>query len=362
MPLRVAIVGCGKTADMHVQGIQRLATARVIAVCDREPLMAEQLAVRYRLPKSYSDFDKLLAIEKPDVVHIATPPQSHFSLAMQALDSGCHLLVEKPLGLDANEAARVIAQAERRSRKLTVGYTYYFDSAARMLRTLVAQGAVGEPVHLESFFGYNLKGAFGPSILADQNHWVRKLPGKLFHNLLDHLLNQVTEFLTDEKPLVQAHSWQNAAYSGDLPDELRVTIVGRQKSGNLISAYATLSAGVRPVQHFLRFYGTKSTAYLDFDSSTITLDRPSTLPGVLSRLESPFVQGWQYIREGGKNVFRFARSDYHFFSGFHYLLAQFYDSILNDEPVPIPYCEILRTARVVDEVVRQVGSAQMANQ
>ena len=107
--------------------------------------MAQQLAVRYHIPKSYSDFDELLAIEKPDVVHIATPPQSHFSLAMEALDSDCHLLVEKPLGLDSSEAARIIAQAECRSRKLTIGYTYYFDPAARMLRTLVSQGAVGEP-------------------------------------------------------------------------------------------------------------------------------------------------------------------------------------------------------------------------
>lgn len=362
MPLSVAIVGCGKTADMHVQGLRRLSSARIVAVCDREPLMAEQLAVRYRIPKTYSDFDKLLAIEKPDVVHIATPPQSHFSLAMQALDAGCHLLVEKPLGLNASEAARIMAQAQSRSRKLTIGYTYYFDPTARMLRTLVSQGAVGDPVHLESFFGYNLKGAFGPSILADRDHWVRKLPGKLFHNLLDHLLNQVTEFLTDELPVVQAHSWQNAVRSGDLPDELRVTIIGNHKSGHPTSAYATLSSHVRPAAHFLRFYGTKCTAHLDFDSSTITLDRPPSLPGVLGRLESPLAQGWQHIREGGKNVFRFARSDYHFFAGFHYLLSQFYDCIVNDQPVPISYCEILRTAKLVDEIVRQVGSPQAATE
>lgn len=361
MPLRVAIVGCGKTADMHAQGLQRLPTARMVAVCDREALMAEQLAIRYRIPKSYNDFTKLLAIEKPDVIHIATPPQSHLPLAMEALDAGCHLLVEKPLGLDASEALRIMRQADSQARKLTIAYTYYFDPAARMLRTLVSQGAVGEPVHLESFLGYNLKGAFGPSILADRDHWVRKLPGKLFHNLLDHLLNQVTEFLTDEEPLVQALSWQNATHSGDLPDELRVIMSGNNGSGHRISAYATLSSHVRPAQHFLRFYGTKCIAHLDFDHSTITLDRPPNFPGVLGRLESPFVQGWRHIRQGGKNVFRFARSDYHFFSGFHYLLSQFYNSIVNDGPVPISQSEILRTARLVDEVVRQVGSPQVAN-
>jgi len=351
--LRVAIVGCGKTADMHVSGIQRLGMAEIVGVCDTEPLMARQLAARYQLENTYSDFGQLLDIQRPDIVHIATPPQWHYSLAMQALDSGCHVLVEKPLALDYGEARQLVEEAEKRGRKLTVGYSYYFDPVARMLRNLVAQGVMGEPVHLESFFGYNLQGAFGTSIMADGNHWVRKLPGKLFQNLLDHLLNEITEFLTDEEPLVQAHSWQGAPrlseHQPELPDELRVTVIGERTS-----AFAVFSSHARPVQHYLKFYGTKNTAHLDFDCSTITLDRQSKLPGVLGRLEGPFTQSWEHMRQGGKNVFRFLKSDYHFFTGFNYLLQRFYESVQNDSAVPISYREMLRTSALVDEVVRQV--------
>lgn len=321
--------------------------------------MAKQLAARYQIPRCYADFSELLAVEKPDVVHIATPPQSHFSLAMQALDAGCHLLVEKPLALNSCEARRLISQAENRSKKLTIGYTYYFDPIARMLRDLVSQGVMGEPVHLESFFGYNLKGAFGTAILGDRNHWVHRLPGKLFHNVLDHLLNQITEFMGEEKLLVQAHSWQGAARLPEyleLPDELRVTVIGDRRS-----AYATFSSHARPIQHFVNYYGTKNTARLDFDCSTITLERQPTLPGVLGRLEAPFAQGWRHIREGGRNAFQFLRSDYHFFTGFNHLLARFYDSIVSDSAVPIPYSEILRTSALVDEVVRQVQVEQTLN-
>ena len=353
MKLRVALVGCGKTADMHVTGIQRLDTAQLVAVCDIEPLMAEQLAARHAIAKCYSDFAQLLAVEKPDVVHIATPPQSHLALATEALDAGCHLLVEKPLASNASEAAQLIAHAEARSRKLTIGYTYYFDPAARMLRSLVREGVMGEAVHLESFLGYNLKGPFGTSILADRNHWVNALPGGLFQNVLDHLLNKITEFLTDEDPHVQAYSWQRSRRVRqpdlDLPDELRVTVIGDKQS-----AYGTFSSHARPVQHLLTFYGTKNTAHLDFGNSTITLDRDSVLPGVLGRLASPFTQGWQHIREGGRNVIRFARSEYHFFEGFNYLLSEFYASIVHDLPVPIPYEEILRVAALIDKIVEQV--------
>ncbi len=356
MTLKVALVGCGKAADMHVASIQRQATARLVAVCDIEPLMAEQLAVRSHIAKSYSDFDKLLEIEQPDVVHIATPPHSHFPLAMKALAMDCHLLIEKPLALDLGQVSAIIKQAETRARKLTIGYTWYFDPIARRLRGLFGQGVMGDPVHLESFFGYNLKGPFGSTVLADRDHWIYALPGKLFQNVLDHLLNQITEFLLDEELVVQARSWQNDEYCGNggcgLPDELRVAVMGHKKS-----AYLTFSSHSRPLQHFVNFYGTKNTAHLDFDSSTMTLARTPVLPGVLGRLEVPFQRSWQQTQEGGRNLLRFAHSDYHFFSGFYYLLSEFYGSIVHDLPVPIPYREILCNAALVEQIVQQAGGA-----
>jgi hypothetical protein len=210
---------------------------------------------------------------------------------------------------------------------------------------------MGEPVHMESYLGYDLNGPFGSVILADQNHWVHRLPGKLFQNVLDHLLSKITEFLPDELPVVKAYSWQSADCPVDynLPDELRAVILGAKRS-----AYVTFSSGARPVRHFLDFHGSKNSAHLDFDNSTIILGRTPALPGILGRLTSPFACGWDYFREGGRNVLRFTHSDCHYFSGFNYLLSEFYDSIIHDLPVPIPYANILRTAALVDQIVYQV--------
>ena len=69
MPLKVAIVGCGKIADGHIEEIQHLQDrARLVATCDREGLMAEQAAARYGIPAHYDRFDALLDHERPDVV------------------------------------------------------------------------------------------------------------------------------------------------------------------------------------------------------------------------------------------------------------------------------------------------------
>src|SRR5262245_59682647 len=110
MSLKVAIVGCGKIADGHVEEIQKLPTrGRVVAVCDREGLMAEQLAVRYAIPNWYERFEEMIEKERPDVVHITTPPRSHLPLAKASMEAGAHVYVEKPFALSAAEADEMIA-------------------------------------------------------------------------------------------------------------------------------------------------------------------------------------------------------------------------------------------------------------
>lgn len=71
--LKVAIVGCGQIAESHVQELRKVGCAQVVAVCDIEGLMAEQLAERYDIPKYFDDFNRLLSETKPDVIHITTP-------------------------------------------------------------------------------------------------------------------------------------------------------------------------------------------------------------------------------------------------------------------------------------------------
>src|SRR5688500_483515 len=99
MSLKVALVGCGKMADSHAEEIAKLSNARLVAVCDAEPLMAEQLALRCAIPQHFADLDRMLETVRPDVLHVVTPPQSHLALTKRAVDAGCHVFVEKPIAL-----------------------------------------------------------------------------------------------------------------------------------------------------------------------------------------------------------------------------------------------------------------------
>ncbi|WP_437279922.1 Gfo/Idh/MocA family oxidoreductase [Sorangium sp. So ce375] len=355
MTLKIAIVGCGKIADGHIEEIQKMPErARVVAVCDLELLMAEQIAVRYGIPSHYDSFDRMLDVEKPDVVHITTPPQSHLFLARRAIEAGAHVYVEKPTALNLADVRRLIELCTAAGKKMTVGWEYQFDPPAVEMRRLVGEGVLGDPVHVESCFGYNLAGPFGTALLGDGSHWVHRLPGKLFHNNIDHLLNKVVEFVDDEQPKVTATAYalrekRFGDARDDMLDELRVTVQGAR-----VSAYGTFSSHARPPGHFLRVYGTKNTLHVDFTSRTVTLDASPKLPSAIGRVVPAFDQALSYLREGGKNVVRFARSDFHFFSGMNRLIGLFYDSITRGAELPISYRDMIRVAWMMDEIFRQV--------
>ncbi|MGH7438758.1 MAG: Gfo/Idh/MocA family protein [Polyangiaceae bacterium] len=357
MKLRVAVIGCGKIADGHVEEIRKLASvAELVAVCDREFEMARQLALRHTIPGVYDDLDAMLAKERLDVVHIATPPNSHLAIARKVIDAGAHVLVEKPLTLRHADSVALIEHAERAGKKVCVGYGYHFEPPARTLRALMQEGQLGEVVHLEAFYGYNLDGPFGAAMLGDKNHWIHAMPGKLLQNTLDHAVSKITEFLPDDRPTVVASGGvRRRARYGDVRDELvdeaRILIRGERVTG-----YVTFSAHVRPVHHFLRVYGTKNTAHVDYNNRTCTLDVAGTLPSALGRLVPAFQSAAAYAREGMKNVSMFGRSEFHFFVGFGELFRLFYDSVREGAPLPISHRDILRTSWMLDEVFAQVAS------
>ena len=203
-------------------------------MCDLEPIIAEQLAVRHAVPQWYSDFDRMLSEQRPDVIHIATPPHSHLALTQKAVGAGCHVFLEKPLALNALDARRLIECVQQAGRKMTINYWPNFETPALALKEFIAKGDLGEPVHSESYCGYDLGGRFGQALLSDEHHWVHHLPGKLFHNVIDHAINKITPFLSDETPQVVARAYRRRSMNNDKTDrdldELRVMILGSSTS------------------------------------------------------------------------------------------------------------------------------------
>jgi predicted dehydrogenase len=348
--LKIAIIGCGKIADGHVEQIRAIGRGEVVAVCDREPLMVEQLAVRMGIPGRYTDAQEMLNQCKPDVVHIATPPESHVALASLALNAGCHIFVEKPFALTASDAQIILDLASQLGKKVSVNYLYNFEPPGLELEKLLAKNALGEVLHLDTHYGYNLNGDYGLAVMSDPGHWVHRLPGKLFHNVLDHVLAKVVAHIGDDTE-VQVLAFRRRPASGDpvldtLSDELRFLL---RSSGTTVTGL--ISAHGRPVAHTLRVVGTKSTVELDYTARALVSSVNWSQPSSLGRLFPAFVQAKAFGRNGLRNVGLFSRYEYHYFQCMRVLLNRFYDAIEKDAVDPIPPAHILRVCRVIDQLV-----------
>lgn len=354
--VKIAILGCGKIADQHVLAVRRIPGSQVVAVCDREPLMAEQLAERFGITGVFTDLDALLRSAKPDAVHITTPPQSHYDLARVCLQAGCHVYVEKPFTVTASEAQPLVALAQTRGLVLTAGHNYQFTMEMLEMRRLVGEGFLGgAPVHLESHWSYDLGDAsyVGP-LLASPNHWARRLPGQLFHNLISHGIARIVEFLDDDLAVVYASAHQSDALRGmggqDVLDELRVMI--RDSRG--VTASFCFSTQIKPGMNTFRVFGPKNSVTVDLTSGSVLCHKGRSYKSYLTYLVPPFVLAGEHLTNGLRNAVNIIRWRLHQDFGMKALIEGFHEAIETGDAPPIPYRDILLTARIMDAIFEQI--------
>lgn len=358
--LKVAIAGCGKIADAHASQIQRVEGCEIVGACDREALMAKQLCERFQVKRYFTDLAELLDGVRPDVVHITTPPESHFDIARFCLEQGCHVYVEKPFTLYAEQAQRLVDLADEKGVKLTVGHNEQFSHVARRMRALVQSGYLGGvPVHMESYYGYDMGDlSYARALLGDWRHWVRRLPGKLLQNVISHGVARIAEFLSSDAPQVIAYGFVSPLLKrineSEIVDELRVIISEEERT----TAYFTFSSQMRPSLHQFRIYGSKNGLMLDQDHEILLRLRGGRFKSYADKFIPPVLFAKQYLRNSVRNVGLFLANDFHMDSGMKHLIESFYRSIRQGMPVPIPYREILRTARIMDAIFDQLKASR----
>ena len=357
--MRGAIVGCGKIADQHVHAIRRIDDCIIVGLCDRELLMARQLGERFGINACFTDLQELLETTTPDVVHITTPPQSHYSLARQCLESGSNVYLEKPFTITAREAESLIRMAERRDLKITAGHNLQFTPETLAMRQLVARGFLGgKPLHLESHFSYDLGDTtYVGALLGDHQHWVRQLPGQLLHNIISHGLAKLAEFLDDDliEIVGTAHQSEQLRNLGapEVLDELRVLI--RDKSGT--TAFFCFSTQIKGLNE-LRIYGPEGSIVVDHISGAVIRSKYRSCKSYLTYFVPPLRAAREHLRNARINITNFVRQRLYQDFGMKELIERFYNSIRSGSPPPIPFREIILTARIMDEIFAQIYAGQ----
>ena len=145
--VRIGIIGCGGIANgKHMPSLSKLPNVEMVAFCDIIEQRAIDAKAKYGTPDAavYTDYKQLLADATIDVVHVCTPNRSHSFITVDALESGKHVMCEKPMAINSAEAKKMLDAAARTGKKLTIGYQSRQAAGAQYLKKEAEDGTFGE--------------------------------------------------------------------------------------------------------------------------------------------------------------------------------------------------------------------------
>jgi nucleoside-diphosphate-sugar epimerase/predicted dehydrogenase len=322
--VRVGIIGCGRIARVHLRYLRQVPGVEVVGFCDRDLQQADELRRHAGAGEVFREVADLLRTPL-DAVHVLTPPTAHADVAIAALESGTHVLVEKPMATTAAAARRMEAAAHAAGRILCVDHNRLFDPVVAQARALIADGAIGSLLSVEVYQGVNVQEG-GPAAA----------PLLMWLNLAPHPLYLLRAFVGD---IAEWH-----AYGGPL-GELRAVLKGTRALG-----YLCFSPGTMPYLNALALHGTKGTIHIDMNTMMLLRRRERRLPKMLAKAALNVESGLQLLWGTARTTVRVASGRLGTYPGMGVVIRGFYDAVRTDADPPVSTAD----GRVVVELLERV--------
>lgn len=157
MSLKYAIVGCGRISPNHIAAA-KANSLDIVAICDLVDERIDEAIVNFELPaktKKYSDYLEILEIEKPDLIAICTESGNHGSIALDCLDAGANLIIEKPITLSLEEADQIIEKAQGKNLKVSICLQNRYNKSIQKIREAIETGRFGRLLYGTAHIRWN---------------------------------------------------------------------------------------------------------------------------------------------------------------------------------------------------------------
>ncbi len=147
--IRVGVIGAGGIADTQVNYLKGIANVQVVALADVRAGVCEKMIEKNGLgaARVFHDYNALLAMKDLDAVTVCTPNAMHVDPVVKALKSGRHVMVEKPIGMNAREGALMCAAAKKAGKVFSIGFQHRYRPEVQYVRGLIAEGQFGDIVY-----------------------------------------------------------------------------------------------------------------------------------------------------------------------------------------------------------------------
>ena len=193
----MGVVGAGYAGKMHLSIFKNMKNVEIKTICDINQDVLIKVAQEFGIPTYHTDFNTMISETKLDFITLCTPPRTHASLCIKAIESGLHVLVEKPFTETAQEALSILNALENTNNiKVGVIHDWLFSRTIQKARELVENGEIGSilnvniievaPIDIDPF-------------ISNMNHWCHKIPGGRICESLPHQVYLTQEFIHKPK-------------------------------------------------------------------------------------------------------------------------------------------------------------------
>jgi predicted dehydrogenase len=235
--VRIGVIGCGYWGPNLIRNFSHLKGSQVLMCSDLSEDRLNHMRNLYPQIETTTDYRRILGRKDVDAVVVATPPETHMRLTVEALRAGKHVFVEKPLALSASEGTAMVEEAQKASRVLMVGHTFVYTAAVNKIKEVIASGELGEVFYISTtrvnlgIFQENINVVWdlAPHDVAILNYILDAAPESVATQASCNIRKNIEDvaFLTMRYPgdvLAHVHvSWLN-------PNKIRsTTVVGSKK-------------------------------------------------------------------------------------------------------------------------------------
>ncbi len=146
--LRIGLIGLGQVcAAVHHPGLSRIPGVKIVGLCEADEILLARRRKQWGIKAGCTDIDEFLKTVKPDAVSVSVPNVYHHDLVLKVIEAGCHVLCEKPLGMDVPETVDMYEAARSAGVRHMTAFTYRFVPGMQYLKSLVGKGVLGEIRH-----------------------------------------------------------------------------------------------------------------------------------------------------------------------------------------------------------------------
>ncbi len=336
--LKVGVIGCGAVSQRgHLPALLNSNKARLVAVADIDNKLAKRTAKRFGVSKAYSDYEDLLR-DGLDVVHVCVPNHLHAKVAIQAMNKGINVLVEKPIATRVEDAEEMVRTAQGKRVKLCEVKQWRYIPALKAAYNWYTSGKLGRLVSIMAQWHLEVPLRWTH---AQWHYDMEKSGGGIVSNIGVHMLDLLTLF---GGPVCRV-SASGGDFTGTMGVDSSVQALLEFSGGG--SGFLDVS-WMAPISKMLEIVGSAgiSTVNLQFFSST-------RVAHFRNPLKDLFFSARTMVRTAG----RVANRD--FFNPlpklYSALFDDYYDSIVYDKTPPVPGPVAVNTLRLKDAIYKSIA-------